>query len=66
MDDVVKVVAVLDKSDKGGSGVNNNIHYDGVNGHRGGTSTTILMGKESMVQETFLHPFFASRCCLWR
>ncbi len=28
MEDVIKVAAVLDESDKGGSGVNNNIYYD--------------------------------------
>jgi hypothetical protein len=39
MDDVVKVAAVLDESDEGRSGVNNNVHYDGVDGHWGGTLT---------------------------
>ncbi len=36
MDNVVKVAAVLAKSDKGRSGVNNNVYYDGVDGHWGG------------------------------
>ncbi len=66
MDDVVKVAAVLDKSDKGGSRVNNNVHYDGADGHQRGTSTMIIMDKENMVRETLPLPFFASRCHLWR
>jgi hypothetical protein len=36
MDDVIKRGTVLDESDKGGSRVNNKVHYDGVDGHRGG------------------------------
>jgi hypothetical protein len=56
MDNVIKVAAVPDKSDKGGSGVNNNFHYDGADGHRGGTSATIQMDKESMVWETLPPP----------
>jgi hypothetical protein len=58
MDNVIKVMAVLDKYDNGGSGVNNNIHYDGVDGHRGRALTMIIMDKESMVLETLLLPFF--------
>jgi hypothetical protein len=37
MEDVIRVAAVLDESDKGRSGVKNNIHYDDADGHRGGT-----------------------------
>jgi hypothetical protein len=62
MDNVVKVAAVLDESHKVGSGVNNNVLHDGAEGHRGGTSTAIIMDKESMVWETLTPPFFASRC----
>jgi hypothetical protein len=57
MDNAIKVVAVLDKSDKGGSGVNNNIHYDGADGHWGRTLTKIIMSEESMVWETLPPPF---------
>jgi hypothetical protein len=52
------VAAILDKSDEGGSGVNNNIYYDVADGHRGGTLTTIIMDKEGMVRETLPPPFF--------
>ncbi len=58
MDNVVKVAAVLNESDNGVSGVNNNVHYDGAAGHWGGTSTTIIMDEESMVRETLPTPFF--------
>jgi hypothetical protein len=66
MDDVIKVTAVLDESDKGRSGVNNNVHYDGADGHQGGTSMTIIMDEESMIWETLPLPFFASHGHLWR
>jgi hypothetical protein len=36
MDDAVKLAAVLDESEKGRSGVKNNVHYDGADGHQGG------------------------------
>jgi hypothetical protein len=65
MDDVIKVAAVLDKYDKGGTGVNNNVHYDDVDGHRGKTLTLIIMDQESMVQETSPLLFLASHCCVW-
>jgi hypothetical protein len=58
MEDVIKVAAVLDKSDKGGSGVNNNVYYDVADGHRGGTLTRIIMDEECMVWETLPPPFF--------
>jgi hypothetical protein len=45
-------------SDEGGSGVSNNIYYDVADGCWGGTLTTIIMDKESMVRETFPPPFF--------
>jgi hypothetical protein len=65
MVNVVKVAAVLAESDKGGSGVNNNIYYDGADGHRGGTLTINIMDEKSMVWETSPLPFLASHCCLW-
>jgi hypothetical protein len=58
MDNVVKVAAVLDESDEGRSGVNNNVNYDGVDGHWGGTLRTIIMDGESMVCKTLPPPFF--------
>ncbi len=61
MDDAIKVVDVLDESDNDGSGVNNNIQYDGVDGR---TLTTIIMDEESMVRKTLPPPFFPSLCCL--
>jgi hypothetical protein len=36
-------------SDKGAKWVNNNIYYDVADGRQGGTMTTIIMDKESMV-----------------
>jgi hypothetical protein len=66
MDDVIKVAAVLAKSDKGRSGVNNNIYYDGADGHLGETSMMIMVDEESMVWETLPSPFLLSRCYLWR
>jgi hypothetical protein len=58
MDDVIKVAAVLDGSDECGIGVNNNVHYDGADGHWSRSLTTIIMDKESMVWETLPPPFF--------
>jgi hypothetical protein len=58
---------LLNESDKGGSGVNNNVHYDVADCREGGTLTMIIMDKEDMVWETFPPPFlFASRCHLWQ
>jgi hypothetical protein len=54
---VVRVATVLDESDEGRSGVNNNVHYDGADGHQGGTLTTIIMDEEIMVWETLPPPF---------
>ncbi len=51
------MAAVLDKSDKGGSGVNKNVYYDGADGHREGTSTTIIINKESIIRKLHLRPF---------
>jgi hypothetical protein len=58
MDDVIKVAALLDKTDESGSGFNNNVHYDGVDGHRGGDIGGDYNGQGEYGSGNFASAFF--------